>query len=118
MLLGLYTATRWSAFIAWHNNHPYSVAYTLPTYSLPSLPAATTIRAPWPLLCQLIDSLHCLPHHPPCSLVSTMPNFSQYSLSATTTIHAPWPLLCQLIVSLHCLHQPPSMLSGLYSANL
>ncbi|GFO12619.1 hypothetical protein PoB_003912400 [Plakobranchus ocellatus] len=75
MLPGPYSANLWSAFNACHNHHPCSLASTLPTYSLPSL-------------------------------------------LATTTIHALWSLLCQLIVSLHCLPQPPSMLPGVYSANL
>ncbi|GFO12622.1 hypothetical protein PoB_003912700 [Plakobranchus ocellatus] len=140
MLSGLNTANLKSAFITCHNHHPCSLASTLPSYSLPLLPAATTIRAPWPLLCQLIVSLHCLPqppsmqsglyfanlysafiacqNHHPCSLASTLPTYSQPSLLATTTIQAPWPLLCKLLVSLSCLPQPPSMLPGLYSANL
>ncbi|GFO12624.1 hypothetical protein PoB_003912900 [Plakobranchus ocellatus] len=59
----------------------------------------------------------CHNHHP-CALASTLPTYSQPSLFATTTIHALWFLLCKLILSLHCLPQPPSMLSGLYSANL
>ncbi|GFO12618.1 hypothetical protein PoB_003912300 [Plakobranchus ocellatus] len=57
-------------------------------------------------------------NHHPCSPTSTLPTYSQLSLLATTTIRAPWPLLCQLVVSLHSLPKPPSLLSGLYSANL
>ncbi|GFO45182.1 mesenchyme-specific cell surface glycoprotein [Plakobranchus ocellatus] len=140
MLPALYDANLWSTFIACHNHHPCSLASTLPTYSQPSLPATTTIRAPWPLLCHLKLSLHCLQqpssilsglysanlwsafnnchNHHPCSLASTLPTYGQTSLPATTIIRAPWPLLCQLIVSLHCLPQQPSVRPGLYSATL
>ncbi|GFO00541.1 hypothetical protein PoB_002704600 [Plakobranchus ocellatus] len=112
MLSDLKSANLWSAFIACHNHYPCSLASTLPTYSQTSLLATTIIRAQWPLLCQLMVSLHCLRKPPSFSLASTLPTYSLPSLLATTTIHAPWPLLCQLIVSLHCLRQPPSVHPG------
>ncbi|GFO45183.1 hypothetical protein PoB_007168800 [Plakobranchus ocellatus] len=118
VLPGLYSANLWSAFIACQNNHPCSLASTLATYSQPSMPATTTIRAPSPLLCQLISAFIACHNHHPCTLATTLPTYSQPSLPATTTIHAPWPLLCQHIVSLHCLPQPPSVRPGLYFANL
>ncbi|GFO12623.1 hypothetical protein PoB_003912800 [Plakobranchus ocellatus] len=61
---GLYSANLWTDVNAYNNHHPGALASTLPTCILPSLPAATTIRAPWLLLSQLIISLHCLPQPP------------------------------------------------------
>ncbi|GFO12614.1 hypothetical protein PoB_003911900 [Plakobranchus ocellatus] len=140
ILPGLYSANLKSVFISCRNHHPCALASTLPTYGQPSLPAITTIRAPWPLLCQLMVRLHCFlepqsilnglysanllsafiacHNHHPCALASTLPTYSHPSLLATTTIRPPWPLLCQLKVSLYCLPKPPSMVPGLYSANL
>ncbi|GFO12625.1 hypothetical protein PoB_003913000 [Plakobranchus ocellatus] len=118
MLSDLLSANLWSAFIACHNHHPCSLVSTLPTYTQPSLLATTTIHALWSLLCQLIVSLHCLPEPPSKLPGSTLPTYGQPSLLAKTTIHTPWPPLCKIIVSLHCLPQPPSMLPGLYFANL
>ncbi|GFO12615.1 hypothetical protein PoB_003912000 [Plakobranchus ocellatus] len=105
MLPGLYSANLKSAFIACHDHHPCSLASSLPTYSLPSFPATITMHAPWPLLCQVMVSLHCLPlpptarpglysanlwsafiacrNHHPCSFASTLPTFSLPSLLAT-----------------------------------
>ncbi|GFO12620.1 hypothetical protein PoB_003912500 [Plakobranchus ocellatus] len=64
MLPSIYSANLWSAFIACHNHNSYSIDSNLPTYCQPSLTAATTNRAPWPLLCQLMVSLQCLPQPP------------------------------------------------------
>ncbi|GFO12621.1 hypothetical protein PoB_003912600 [Plakobranchus ocellatus] len=140
MLPGLYSNNLLSAFIASHNHHPCSPASTLPTYGKLLLLATTTIRAPWPLLCQLIVSLHFLPqppcvrpgiysanlwsafiachNHHPRALASTLPIYGQPSLLAKKTIHSKWPVLCQHNITLHCLPQPPSVLPGFYSANL
>ncbi|GFO00540.1 hypothetical protein PoB_002704500 [Plakobranchus ocellatus] len=95
MLPGLYSAILWSAFNACPNHHLCALASTLPTFTQ-LIAFQNSIRVPWPLLCELISAFIGCHSHQPCSLASTLP----------------------LIVSLHCLPQPPSMLPGLYSANL